>query len=79
MVTDNKGIRLGIVTYQDFLNSNLTLENMKHIAFENIFLGTNDGQVFDIMEKNVIYTKASDDVSVATRIMENTILMELLW
>lgn len=69
-VTDNKGIPLGIITYQDFLNSNLTLDNMEDISYENIFWGTSNKQVFDVMEKNVVYTKASDDMSIATRIME---------
>jgi len=69
-VTDNKGIPLGIITYQDFLNSNLTLDDMEDIENKNIFLGTDNKQVFDIMEKDVIYVKTSDDMSVATNIME---------
>jgi len=69
-VTDNKGKPLGIITYQDFLNSNLTLDDMGGVSNEHIFLGTKDKQVFDIMEKNVLYVRASDDMSVATRIME---------
>jgi len=49
---------------------NLTSDDTRNVSNKNIFLGTKDKQVFDIMEKNVLYAKASDDMSVATRIME---------
>jgi len=69
MVTDNKGFALGIVTYQDFLNSCLDLEKSE-VTKENIFAGTGDKQIFDVMEKNVLFVKTSDDMSVASRYME---------
>jgi CBS domain-containing protein len=70
VVTDNKGAPIGIITYQDFLNSNLALDSMNDVSYENMFVGNKDKQVFDVMEKNVLYVKASDDMSVATKIME---------
>ena len=70
IVTDNNGVPLGVVTYQNFLNSNLTLDNMTGFTHENIFLGQEKKEVLDIMEENMLYVKTTDDMEQATKIME---------
>ena len=48
----------------------MTLDNMVGFTHENVFLGQERKEMMDIMEKNVLYVKPTDDMAQATQIME---------